>query len=200
MVALAVVALLASMILPSFGRAREMAARTVCGNHCRVIASSFWLYAEDSGGCAPPIVGAVSSCYDLLAPYWGQAGNAPRECQPWWGGNGCPSYRPGASRAYLDVAITITRQRRDRRLAAGAESAQTVLTCDGWSDFPASTLESLFTTVTGMTVDGQIGVFPRHAGDGINAAFLDGRQEFLPYYRDPASGTETFLPRNPKLF
>lgn len=47
LVVVAIIAILAGMLLPALGRAKEAGRTTICGNNCRQIALATGLYAED---------------------------------------------------------------------------------------------------------------------------------------------------------
>ncbi len=54
LVVIAIIAVLAGMLLPALGRAKEMARRTQCLNHTRQLGLSHVLYGDDYNGFYPP--------------------------------------------------------------------------------------------------------------------------------------------------
>lgn len=54
LIVIAIIAVLAGMLLPALGRAKEMARRTQCLNHTRQLGLSHVLYGDDYNGFYPP--------------------------------------------------------------------------------------------------------------------------------------------------
>jgi len=54
LVVIAIIALLVSILLPSLGRAKELARRTICGSNQRNMGTATVLYAGESDGDLPP--------------------------------------------------------------------------------------------------------------------------------------------------
>jgi len=54
LVVMAIVAILASLLLPALGQSKQRASETVCLNNLRQIGVGFSMYLEDSGGRYPP--------------------------------------------------------------------------------------------------------------------------------------------------
>ncbi len=52
----AIIALMISILLPAFGRARESARQTVCGAHLKQIATGVFSYALDNGDSGPSVM------------------------------------------------------------------------------------------------------------------------------------------------
>lgn len=55
LVVIGIISILAAMLLPALGRAREAARRTSCANNLRQAGISLLMYAGESGGLFPPI-------------------------------------------------------------------------------------------------------------------------------------------------
>jgi len=64
LVVVAIIALLIAILLPSLGKAREMANRTVCGTNLKGQGSSFALYAAQYNNKLPSVPGAAAWLHD----------------------------------------------------------------------------------------------------------------------------------------
>ena len=54
LIVIAIIAILASLLLPELNSARQMANKAVCINNCKQIFSGILLYTADNGGWMPP--------------------------------------------------------------------------------------------------------------------------------------------------
>ena len=222
LVVIAIIALLISLLLPSLKRAQEMAHRIVCGNHVQLIARSCLVYAEDWDGYGPPEgtgkLGAneYPEFWLSLAPYYGMSSDPLTwSFHPWSGTNGCPSWKKGDNAmTRYNQAIGVNEQicNPTQNPTTGKRPKwRRVTTMEGPSEVlmayectyayqPSGFWSPMYTTARGSiwTNTGRIGIYPRHMSEGLNFGFIDGHVQFYGYFKDPASGVETFLPNNPR--
>ncbi len=57
---IAIIAILAALLLPALGKAREMARQVSCMGNLKQVGTSFLIYADDDAGFLPPPVGAAT--------------------------------------------------------------------------------------------------------------------------------------------
>ncbi len=195
LVVIAIIALLVSLLLPSLQRAQELAHRAVCGGNTRKIAVASLTYAEDYDGYGPvENYDEHSTFFRCLAPYLGAAKTQPKKKQLWYKTNGCPSYRAGGRWDY-GVALAINNHlctptnrkvKQWWRLTALETPSEFLMVYDNWvssinyGPFPPSVLRICVEGTIFRT--GQVCVYPRHLGEGLNFAFVDGHNKFHAYF------------------
>jgi prepilin-type N-terminal cleavage/methylation domain-containing protein/prepilin-type processing-associated H-X9-DG protein len=200
LVVIAIIALLISLLLPSLQRAQELANRAVCGGNARKIANACILYAEDWDGYGPPQDWRTEeyvSWHKPLASYLGTASrDDPVHKHLYFRTNGCPSWRSAPWAITWGVGLTInthlcTPPNLWRRLTVLESPSECVLSFDhfvsylNFGGFPQSALRN---TVTGVMHGEVIKLYPRHLGEGLNFAFVDGHVQFHPYIPLPGGG------------
>ena len=217
LVVIAIVALLVALLLPSLQRAQELANRAVCNSNLRLIATACWLYANDNNGNPPREnrPGYQTNAeyptfqYDA-APYWGGSFSAhvPKSKQPWYATRACPSYRVGKAPMTFQwkQAIAVNTRLcsvggtggRYRNILAIHLPSEMLITAENvYAYMPGNFWQDIVPTCIGKPHEGDVGIFPRHMGEGLNFGFLDGHARFFGFYRAPGGGG-TFLPRNPR--
>ncbi|MDD3806111.1 MAG: DUF1559 domain-containing protein [bacterium] len=90
LVVISIIALLAAILFPVFGKARENARKTTCMSNLKQIGTALWMYAQDEGAGAifPPaynssgIAGQGRYWADFLAPYAGAKGKYDKNARP----------------------------------------------------------------------------------------------------------------------
>jgi prepilin-type N-terminal cleavage/methylation domain-containing protein/prepilin-type processing-associated H-X9-DG protein len=79
LIVIAIIAILASMLLPALKRAREGAKRIACANTQKNIGHATFMYVDDYGGYLP------SCSMDMTGGTWRV--NWVKQISPYWGGN-----------------------------------------------------------------------------------------------------------------
>ncbi len=69
LVVIAIIGILASMLLPALGRAKESARRIACVNQEKQLALAMHMYAGENNGCFPPRISTNRWC-TTLRPYY----------------------------------------------------------------------------------------------------------------------------------
>lgn len=71
LVVIAIIGIVAALLVPTVGRARESARRAMCANNLRQIGLAIYLYADDHDGYFPPPLSLDESTYwfGALLPY-----------------------------------------------------------------------------------------------------------------------------------
>jgi prepilin-type N-terminal cleavage/methylation domain-containing protein len=203
LVVIAIIALLVSLLLPSLQRAQELANRAVCGGSARKIASACLVYAEDWDGYGPPQdgdKGEYVTWHKPLAPYLGDADPTDDYWKfLYYGRNGCPSWREGGWATTWGVGLTINTHlctppkrgeepRNWHKLTTVEVPSECIMSHDhfvsyvNFGDFPQT---ALVQTVRGAVQSGVVKLYPRHLGEGLNFACVDGHVKFHDYVPVP---------------
>ncbi len=90
LVVVAIIAVLASLLLPALQNAREQGKRAACLGNMRQIEHALLMYADDNGGWFPPVNYETADIFNALAMS-GSMGNGSGWC---WDDSGPPNYRP----------------------------------------------------------------------------------------------------------
>jgi len=120
LVVIAIIAILAAMLLPSLGRARETAKRAGCLSNEKQIGTALAVYAADSNNFFPPFARASGAWYSWYPDYWYSClepslprGKVHHNTDPVWGpniNNGvffCPS-EPQNNPSMIDYGMNFT--------------------------------------------------------------------------------------------
>ena len=70
LVVIAIIAILAALLLPALGKARERARATACVNQMKQLSVTFQTYATDNDGYSVPVGGISASCYIWSDALW----------------------------------------------------------------------------------------------------------------------------------
>ena len=183
LVVLAIIAVLASILLPVLGRVREKGRQTKCLSNLRQLGAAVELYGQDNDEYLPYHL----LCLDLGATY----ANWLSALSPYCRNTGlfeCPSYPEGRYEGLTDrtLAYVYNRDLNGRALAEVQQPAEVMVGLDGvqvsCSHSGADTFRDSDGTV--YTVDPNEGisphrvVFSRHNAGG-NCLFLDGHAKWL---------------------
>jgi prepilin-type N-terminal cleavage/methylation domain-containing protein/prepilin-type processing-associated H-X9-DG protein len=202
LVVIAIISILASMIFPSFGRAREMARRTSCASNLRQLGLAVQQYTQDYDERLPSAVvgaagegksggwvyystfasGGVPSVFDVTK---GSLYSYTKNSQIYV----CPSDWAGRDNGDSYAINSCTMMPEDAgRFAAGKSIAS----------FEQTSLWMLFSEEdnNGKTTDDgyqKLGInsFSGHHLDGSNIAFMDGHVKFSPLSRIEVSQFQT---------
>jgi prepilin-type N-terminal cleavage/methylation domain-containing protein len=180
LVVVAVIAILASMLLPALSKAREMSKRSACMNNLKQVnMTGVGIYADDSDGY--PAFFDAAGAFDQIGTVDGMLPPWPhRGAQAGWIWNGCPSRGPRESPKYLNQtrsygwnrcmgqAWTWNEIRTSNVRRADATSTWIDATSAWYSPthFETSTLEG-----------------GRHLAAGANYSFVDMHNEWVPAYQ-----------------
>ncbi|MBI3991365.1 MAG: DUF1559 domain-containing protein [Candidatus Omnitrophica bacterium] len=196
LVVIAIIAILAAMMLPTLGKAREMAMRAVCKGNMKQIGLAMQMYAGDYQGyyplyqwvTNPPGAWNAASSQWLLG--WGgyikhyggrdaswvqdpPDSNIDIEAIKRWVLH-CPSDKnmPNAGNTFpwYSYAYAYNLSERDTgdTVVLVDQSSDNANKADAWKYHPANAAGPLGTA------------FKNHGNDGVNALYLDGHVEWVP--------------------
>lgn len=193
LVVIAIIAILAAMLLPALGKARERGRTGKCqGNHKQIM-SAILMYANDFNDRTPPVNLATSFAGTnptRLNNWWTNLlvrGNylpAPQKWQTELEGKSddgvlvCPSRQPntgGLIGIYSSVTYSVS-YNLSIKLGLLKQAATRVLVADTHNSITFS-----WTKTTPWTYATDQRISERHS-DGANGGFLDGHVEYRRYY------------------
>lgn len=196
LIVIAIIAILASILFPVFGRARENARRASCSSNMRQIGLALSQYTADyderlvlSATDTAPFV----SWFEILQPYIkseqvGQCRSATEEnqCVPFASQPGShPVVDYALNAIYPDKPEYLMFDAGKMSLAGVEDSSGTIFLGDSISsdtdkDFCSQVTGRTFTASKPATVGGtNQGLFAARHFDGLNWAFMDGHVKFL---------------------
>lgn len=118
LVVIGIISLLASLLLPALGKARETGRRIACSSNMRQIYQGCLFYADDYNGWMPPTdygaqhIGYINDYFNVKCDYWpktlsslGIYGSSPTNRQPSGAFFYCPSLYPSASDSPLKPTV-----------------------------------------------------------------------------------------------
>src|SRR5688500_3150797 len=71
LVVIAIIAILAAILFPTFGQAREKARQISCLSNIKQIGTAMLMYTQDYDEAFPPVVGATTIGNTLYTQHWG---------------------------------------------------------------------------------------------------------------------------------
>jgi len=177
LVVVAVIAILASMLLPALNRARVLAKRTTCQNNLKqVVLAACMLYTDDNDSYLPSTsaVDVVAAIDSLLPPFPRPVGATG------WIWNGCASRGPLETPKYNKTV----RSYGWNRMLGAAWTWETIRVgsvrrADVTCALIDSTYASWYSPTHYETVTLESG---RHQAEGLNFSFVDGHVNWMRAY------------------
>ncbi|MFA7373391.1 MAG: prepilin-type N-terminal cleavage/methylation domain-containing protein [bacterium] len=197
LVTIAIIALLASILFPVFGKAREKARQATCQSNLKQISTAMMLYAQDWEEMLPfrtPAGGPANYEWDVqLMQYFGLKWGQGNKITSYY----CPSSLPYPSfELYRSLSYAYNRHVADneydsRNLTSLTTPSSTLLIVDmrclstgpdtSWCTYNARD------TPTYITYNSTRFPYTRHS-NGVNVLFADGHVAWCPPSVPPASG------------
>ena len=173
LVVIAIIAILAGMLLPALGRAREQALQTKCKNNLKGIATAMKLYLSEEGGNALYPVPADSFRGDvwLVSLYWAGVLEDRNMFICPSSGDGDPIPETLADAGNLDATTAV-----DAKACSYAGYAYNSAT---WSTNDVITMaSSAFTSASPMACDDYDDAAGNHGATGFSVVYFDTHVEF----------------------
>lgn len=191
MVVVAIIAVLAALIIPTVGSAKEKAFQVKCANNLRQIGMGIEYYKEDHDSCYPFPSPTAYSYWDKWALMNELGSNYIKNS---WGVFSCPASR---NRKDLNLRVNgIAGARMDYEINSGVFGMKVNGTNSFWHGPPDNRNESIniptiavviydwpgpnYYGILGGPLDPNIDPMP-HPSGGINAYFADGHVSWITY-------------------
>ncbi len=176
LVVVAIIAILASMLLPALSKARNMAKRTTCQNNLKQVAlAAYALYTDDNDGFLPSsnLPNLITAVDSYLPPFPNPGAHKD------WIWNGCPSRDPSETPKYGGQ----TRSYGWNRMLGSAWTWGDIrITQVNKADRTCGFIESTYSAWYSPTHYETPLVAGRHLGEGLNFSFVDGHISWLRAY------------------
>jgi prepilin-type N-terminal cleavage/methylation domain-containing protein/prepilin-type processing-associated H-X9-DG protein len=202
LVVISIIALLAAILFPVFGKARENARKATCMSNLKQIGAALWMYAQDEGDgiifppASNPSAAAGQGRYwaDLLAPYAGAKGKYVNKAMPNYAGTvfDCPSLTeyPGypAKQIATDYAYALVLFAYDNcnvndttRIEKLSEIGIVTDAEYGITIYPVASASNNATAVVGTPgVDNAKSILRARHNNGLNILYCDGHVKYEP--------------------